>query len=120
MEHKWYIVHAYSNFENKVADAIKQCAYRYQETLLRGSEDAEAHIIKVLGFDDGGRVIQVLKNEAFDENMFVELTASSASVASSHSATTVGYIDWMAVAVSADSASITRTPRGRAFVVLRG
>ena len=26
MEHKWYIVHAYSNFENKVADAIKQSA----------------------------------------------------------------------------------------------
>jgi len=26
MEHKWYIVHAYSNFENKVADAIKQAA----------------------------------------------------------------------------------------------
>jgi transcriptional antiterminator NusG len=26
MEHKWYIVHAYSNFENKVADAIKQTA----------------------------------------------------------------------------------------------
>lgn len=26
MEPKWYIVHAYSNFENKVADAIKQSA----------------------------------------------------------------------------------------------
>ncbi|MFN0025074.1 MAG: transcription termination/antitermination protein NusG [Parvularculaceae bacterium] len=26
MEHKWYIVHAYSNFENKVADAIRQTA----------------------------------------------------------------------------------------------
>lgn len=26
MESKWYIVHAYSNFENKVADAIKQSA----------------------------------------------------------------------------------------------
>jgi len=26
MEHKWYIVHAYSNFEKKVADAIKQAA----------------------------------------------------------------------------------------------
>lgn len=26
MTHKWYIVHAYSNFENKVADAIKQAA----------------------------------------------------------------------------------------------
>ncbi|MGF1543421.1 MAG: transcription termination/antitermination protein NusG [Parvularculaceae bacterium] len=26
MEHKWYIVHAYSNFEKKVADAIKQSA----------------------------------------------------------------------------------------------
>ena len=26
MELKWYIVHAYSNFENKVADAIKQSA----------------------------------------------------------------------------------------------
>ncbi|MEM9705117.1 MAG: transcription termination/antitermination protein NusG [Pseudomonadota bacterium] len=26
MDHKWYIVHAYSNFEKKVADAIKQSA----------------------------------------------------------------------------------------------
>ncbi|MBY0420781.1 MAG: transcription termination/antitermination protein NusG [Parvularculaceae bacterium] len=26
MEHKWYIVHAYSNFEKKVAEAIKQSA----------------------------------------------------------------------------------------------
>ncbi len=26
MEHKWYIVHAYSNFEKKVADAIMQSA----------------------------------------------------------------------------------------------
>ncbi len=26
MEHKWYIVHAYSNFEKKVADAIRQAA----------------------------------------------------------------------------------------------
>ncbi len=26
MEHKWYIVHAYSNFEKKVAEAIKQAA----------------------------------------------------------------------------------------------
>ena len=26
MEHKWYIVHAYSNFETKVAEAIRQAA----------------------------------------------------------------------------------------------
>ena len=26
MEHKWYIVHAYSNFEKKVAEAIEQAA----------------------------------------------------------------------------------------------
>jgi transcriptional antiterminator NusG len=26
MEHKWYIVHAYSNFEKKVAEAIRQAA----------------------------------------------------------------------------------------------
>ena len=26
MEHKWYIVHAYSNFEKKVAEAIQQAA----------------------------------------------------------------------------------------------
>ena len=26
MEPKWYIVHAYSNFEKKVADAIQQAA----------------------------------------------------------------------------------------------
>ena len=26
MEHKWYIIHAYSNFEKKVAEAIRQAA----------------------------------------------------------------------------------------------
>ena len=26
MAHRWYIVHAYSNFENKVAEAIKEAA----------------------------------------------------------------------------------------------
>ena len=44
MDHKWYIVHAYSNFEKKVADAIQQAAVekgleQYIEEVFVPTED---------------------------------------------------------------------------------
>ncbi len=63
-----------------VSNSIKQCAYRYQEAILRGDAGAVRHIIQVLGMEDGQLVLKLLSDEGFDENIITELTASSASV----------------------------------------
>lgn len=71
---------AFDSMRLCIAGALKQCLYRYQERLLAGDQAAMASIYNVLGYDDGNRVIDLLKNESFDEQVNVELTASSASV----------------------------------------
>jgi len=60
--------------------AVMQCLYRYRERLLAGDRLAEQNITRVLAEQDGQRVIQWLRSEGFEEQVQVELTASSASV----------------------------------------
>ena len=71
---------AFDGMRLATAGAVRQCLYRYQERLLAGDAEAEAHILKVLGPAGGRLVVDVLKREDFDEAIAIELTASSASV----------------------------------------
>lgn len=71
---------AFDGMKMCISGALKQACYRYQERLKSGDEGAMAYIYNVLGYEDGNRVIDVLRRESFDEHVDMELTASSASV----------------------------------------
>ena len=71
---------AFDGMRFGIAGALRQCCYRYQERLLAGDQKAQAAIFQVLGYEDGSLVIDLLKNQAFDEHVDIELTASSASI----------------------------------------
>ena len=70
---------AFGAMRKAFAGAVKQALYRYQEKVLAGRTKVLAHIVRVLGVEDGYRVIDLLRSEKFDEGVEVELTASSAS-----------------------------------------
>lgn len=70
---------AFNSIRDCVSAALRQACYRYQERLLAGDQRAIETIFSILGFDSGNRVINLLKDEKFDENFTVELTAASAS-----------------------------------------
>lgn len=59
--------------------ATRQCLYRYRERLLAGDLQAERNITRVM-HEEAPRVTGWLKSEGFEEQVQVELTASSASV----------------------------------------
>lgn len=69
---------AFDGVRFATAAAIRQCLYRYQERLLSSDMEAEAHILRVLGPEQGALVVDLLKDDAFDEAVAVELQASSA------------------------------------------
>lgn len=71
---------AFDQMRTAVGEAVKQCLYRYQERLLAGDRDVEDHITDVLGPQDAATVIAILRDPEFDQQIHVELTASSASV----------------------------------------
>jgi hypothetical protein len=71
---------AFGDMRRAIADALKQCLYRYQERLLAGRNGVADHIYAILGANDGKLAIELLRDESFDEQIDVELTASSASV----------------------------------------
>jgi len=71
---------AFGSMRNAFAGAVRQCLYRYKEKVLANKAKVLAHIIRVLGPEDGYRVIDLLRNEEFEEGVIVELTASSATV----------------------------------------
>ena len=73
-------VPAFDSMREAVADAVKQCLYRYQEKLSRGSKRFEKHLMNILGEEDGALAIATLEDERFDEQIVTELTASSASI----------------------------------------
>ena len=70
---------AFDGMRQGLGMAAQQCMYRYQEKILANDADVMAHIVQVMGQEDGQRVINVLNNPNFDEAMTVELTASNPS-----------------------------------------
>lgn len=70
---------AFDGMRQGLGMAAKQCMYRYQEKILAGDNDVKAHIVQVMGEEDGMRIIEVLNNPSFDESMTMELTASNPS-----------------------------------------
>lgn len=71
---------AFDGAKDALARSLMQCMYRYQEQILSNNQAAIEHIYAVLGTNDGSRVVAILANQNFDENMLVEMTAASASV----------------------------------------
>lgn len=70
---------AFDGMRRGLGGAVRQCMYRYQEKVLADSAEVKAHIVRVLGEEDGMRVIGVLSDQNFDESMTMELTASNPS-----------------------------------------
>lgn len=71
---------AFGGMRKAFSNAVKQALFRYQEKVLAGRVKVMAHIVRILGVEDGHRVINLLRNQDFDEGIIVELTASSATV----------------------------------------
>jgi hypothetical protein len=71
---------AFGNIREGESAAVRQCLYRYQEKVRAGDTKVIAHISRTIGVEKSQRVVTLLQNEYFDENVIVELTANSASV----------------------------------------
>ena len=71
---------AFDSLRFALANALKQCMYRYQERLLAGDIVAEKHIHDILGAEDGALVVQTLKHKDFDRGVSIEMMASNAAV----------------------------------------
>lgn len=71
---------AFDSMRGGLAGALIQCCYRYQEQLLAGNSRAMQSIFQVLGYDDGSLVIDLLRDQSFDEQVDVEITAASSSI----------------------------------------
>jgi len=63
-----------------MADVVRQGLYRLQERLLAGDAKVSDLIVRQYGLGDGPLIIEILKNEHFDEEIEIELTANSASI----------------------------------------
>ncbi|MEE9586106.1 MAG: hypothetical protein V3W09_04320, partial [Nitrososphaerales archaeon] len=62
-----------------IARGVKEGAFRFQERILAGDVDVEDFIREVMTEEPGNLVIELLRNERFDDAIAVEMTASSAS-----------------------------------------
>jgi hypothetical protein len=71
-------VPAFDGMRIATGAAVRQCCARYRERLLAGDTRAEQNILRVLGREDGDRVVRLLKSDGFEEMVSVELSASSA------------------------------------------
>ena len=71
---------AFDSARGAISRSLMQCMYRYQERVLAGDTKAIEHIYDVLGVEDGSRVVAMLSEQSFDENIVVELTAATASI----------------------------------------
>jgi len=71
---------AFDGMRTAISKAVRQCLYRYQEALTRGSALMEKHITSILGEEDAALVIDTLAHNEFDEQVEIELTAASSSI----------------------------------------
>jgi hypothetical protein len=73
-------VPAFESIRYCLRGAVMQSLFRWQERLLAGDARAEETILAILGYEDGMHVISILKDEEFDQQVTVELTAASTSI----------------------------------------
>jgi len=71
---------AFDSIKGCAASSLQQACYRYGERILAGDQRAIVSIYQILGYEDGNRVIDVLKRNTFDEHVDLEMTAASASI----------------------------------------
>lgn len=71
---------AFDEMRNALADAVKQTLYRDQERLLAGDTAMEDKIRKAVGDQLAEKVIDILKDDQFDESFRVEMQASTANM----------------------------------------
>lgn len=72
-------VPAYTSATNAISSAARQVLYRYQERFLANDEDAMQDVRDMLGIEDGNRVINLLSDPTFDNNVVVELASADTS-----------------------------------------
>ncbi len=58
------------------SDAVKQCLWRYQERVRMGDLSVFEHITKTVGSDQASEVLNLMRNQSFDESVIVEVTAT--------------------------------------------
>lgn len=63
-----------------LAGAHMQCVYRYRERLLAGDRAAAQNILRVMGAEEGKRIIRLLMSDHFEDGVDIEMTATSVSV----------------------------------------
>lgn len=71
---------AFDEMRNALGNAVKHTLYRDQEQLLAGNVTMERKIMKAVGEEIGQRVIDLLKDDEFDEAFSVELQATTANM----------------------------------------
>lgn len=70
---------AFNSMRAASADAIRHCLYRIRERLLTSDRNVEAWLGEMLGQENAGRAIEILKRPEFPRQFSIELTASSAN-----------------------------------------
>ena len=71
---------AFDQMRRAASGAMKQCLYRIQEQLLANNTDVQRWIVQLVGQQFGAAAIAVLADPRFDDEVTVELTASSVTV----------------------------------------
>ena len=71
---------AFDSIKQATSKSLVQCVWRYAERLKAGDTKAYDHIIYIMGPERGGAIVSALLNDNFDDQVDVELSASSASI----------------------------------------
>lgn len=72
--------HAFDSARLALGRAVMQCVLREGEQLRRGNQDLKREMERVLGIADALKLERLLKDQNFDEQVEVTMTASSASI----------------------------------------